>query len=120
MWTVKGKYIDSHGKEHDGSGLIVKVLNKADNGAYGEVKTLNIVGDLVASGKLSVDKKLLGIISKSSPVIVMSMKPGEALNRIDAFQRGDEKVKEKLTKEALALMCEEVATVAHTKGILHK
>ncbi|KAE9404957.1 hypothetical protein BT96DRAFT_972785 [Gymnopus androsaceus JB14] len=119
LYTLKGRY-----KFRTASKYIMKIMLPIDNDAkaaeaFGEVKALKIVGDLVDSG-LFTD---LARGFENAPVIIMKKKSGEVLSTTTAFKAAvagkDVALQTQMKSEALKLMCAEVARIAYKKKVLH-
>lgn len=88
----------------------MKVLYFANDAAYGEVKALKAVGDLVDSGMIQHSK--LGSKPGPFPVIIMKKKPGEVLYRHAAYMAAKRSMRESMRNETFSFMCDKVAEVA--------
>ncbi|KIK66437.1 hypothetical protein GYMLUDRAFT_934122 [Collybiopsis luxurians FD-317 M1] len=102
-------------KGHPADSLLVKVLHMVYEGALGEVKALNMKHQVIASGMLADPK----IGPKEKPVIVMMKQPGKKLLDDEEFQKASNEEKLAMRKEALELMCEELAQEAVEKLMYH-
>ncbi|KAJ3826784.1 hypothetical protein EV361DRAFT_876007 [Lentinula raphanica] len=107
VYSIKGKY-----KNHEGDSIVLKVLKTVDDEAYAEVKALKGVDEYVDSGMFEVK-------GKEEPVIIMLKVPGSVLIDTDEYKKSHTDDKEKMKEEAIDLMCNEVARVGKSSGILH-
>ncbi|KAJ4471980.1 hypothetical protein J3R30DRAFT_1013974 [Lentinula aciculospora] len=103
----------------DGSTLLMKVLSLqvSKDDALGEAEALNMVHELHTSGMIQMPSR---IHRKWFPALVMERKSGISLFSSPAYKRADTKEKKReLMKFVIEKVCEEVARIAVSTGILH-
>ncbi|KAF5386292.1 hypothetical protein D9757_008607 [Collybiopsis confluens] len=81
--------------------------------ALGEVKALKMKGQLVAAGEL--EDGAMG--SRPMPVIVMIKQPGHMLYEVNEYNTASPGEQLEMRKQAIKLMCQEVAEDAVTKHL---
>lgn len=121
-----GQY-KAHDKTYQGSSLILKVVTGdvkdtaeiREKKAKAEVKALDEIEDLVASGMFS--HKAFNNNKKPVPVIIMKRKLGDVLNEGSAYKdTKDQEAKQKMQTTTIEMMCRKGAQIAVAKKIYHK
>ncbi|KAJ3992282.1 hypothetical protein F5050DRAFT_1715413 [Lentinula boryana] len=117
--NANGKYTKAiYTWPEDGASVIMKVisLKTSPDDVIGEAKALSKINDLKETGLV----KMRSIVNtRMFPAIVMSKKTGESYFSSKAYKQADKKAKEALLQSVKEKVCEEVARVASTTGILH-
>ncbi|KAJ3988666.1 hypothetical protein F5890DRAFT_1490409 [Lentinula detonsa] len=95
---------------HKKANLVIKTFPvNYSAAALGEIKALELMGDLVDFGKNS----------KGDPVIIMRRKEGTRLNDIKAYHDANTENKRQMVKETGNLACAKAASDAVHKGVWH-
>ncbi|KAJ3735598.1 hypothetical protein DFJ43DRAFT_815999 [Lentinula guzmanii] len=116
---AKGKYTKAiYTWTEDGTSVIMKVLSlKASRDeVIGEAKALSKLNDLRGTGRVNMRSI---IHNKMFPAIIMSKKTGESYFSSQAYKQTHKKARGALLQSVKEKVCEEVARVASTTGILH-
>lgn len=109
---------------HPGEDLIVKVVDPSrstDN--WSEVKALNILGELIASGSLRDTERTLkrkGLKGGSVPVIVMERKKGVLIEKSETYKTASKQVRKEMMAQVRDLTCSEVADIAVATRLYHE
>ncbi|KAJ3909700.1 hypothetical protein F5879DRAFT_984530 [Lentinula edodes] len=98
--------------------LVMKVLSSkvSKDEAYGEAKALDMLHELEKSGRIKIRSR---IRRTYFPAIIMKRKKGKSLFSSDVYKRANKKERKALKTSVIDKVCEEVAQIAQSSGILH-
>lgn len=98
--------------------LVMKVLSSkvSKDEAYGEAKALDMLHELEKSGRIKIRSR---IRRTYFPAIIMKRKKGKSLFSSDVYKRANKKERKALKTSVIDKVCEEVARIAQSSGILH-
>ncbi|KIK55643.1 hypothetical protein GYMLUDRAFT_99440 [Collybiopsis luxurians FD-317 M1] len=113
IYSVAGVYKDSAGKVHAGKDLVAKIVLHDAERTWAEVKALKKKGQFVASGQVGMPD------GSWEQVIVMQKLSGEVLVDNDEYKQATQQEKMQMTKQAIQLLCEEVAKEAVDLQMYH-